>query len=502
MSELQLDNDFLDKATAPTLHPENSASLEVEALEGTQLSTLIEAILKTTNPLSRIEPTTEEVNLVLSAKELLSASLRDPATTQDAFAAIQHLRRVRKQPYAEAFRSLYRDLVSTHLDVIEAGITSEALDESYNRLNTINSISIGGEEYKQISLTVLSRHIDTIKAGFLDGVWCKRYDSLISVLLNSNNPEIAKDVFNFFLDTFQNTQGTAQRESIRQIVSLHNRPEAVTHEQAKDFIDQLFQKYNLRAQPFFEAWYRAGAKLPTIEENILSMYELETKEPGSVELLARKFGIANFSRYPEEMLLAQYRSIDDKERPYGIIIYPYADHNGAFYRNKDAFRGLHSQLYYTHNIRIAECESRQQIARTLIKLDSAYGDMQKISFAIIGGHGAEDMIQFGDGDKKRYFIHVDDLAGKGLQRTTKFFAKQPTIMLVSCSTGTESGIGQLLSKTLNARVIAPELPTNLKSIGAIVNQNGTLDFDVKYLDEDVERQYQAGEPIVNEQRPT
>lgn len=479
---------------------------EVEPFDREKFELLAKTITDTTNSFKwrRLNSETEREAFLDTAKEVLDSetileqALHTPETAHQAIVAIKRLRAVRKQEFADSYRALCYKLVRNNLPLIESQINKDDLEKAFEGLDLIATpLSSSSNEpdaldLKETARTTLTRHLPTIKQGFVDPNLSFRYQHLLKHIYDSDNFEVLDNVLSFLIDTYTVDKGFAQRESFRQIVSLRLHPMTAIHEKAQQFIDNFFSSCNLPAHSFFDAWKMGGADEDAIELNLLTMLDLEKEEPGITRALAQRYNIANFGRYPAEILLSQYRHIEDNDLPYGIILYPYADHNGAFYQNSDTFRKLNSQLVGRYYIRIAEGETKQQIARTLIELDRMYGDKRKIAFAILGGHGTEETIHFGESDEPRNFLSIDDLAGKGLQRTTKFFTERPTIMLVSCSTGTPEGIGQNLSRTLNARVIAPEIPTNVKSITVTVDKDNSLIFDVKYNDEDTERSYVSG----------
>jgi hypothetical protein len=70
-----------------------------------------------------------------------------------------------------------------------------------------------------------------------------------------------------------------------------------------------------------------------------------------------------------------------------------------------------------------------------------------------------------------------------VQRSKKYFESGPSLILVSCSTGAEGGIGQTLSKSLDAKVIAPILPSSLKDLGATYDENGKLALRAEFASE-------------------
>ena len=196
---------------------------------------------------------------------------------------------------------------------------------------------------------------------------------------------------------------------------------------------------------------------------------------------------------PPELLITQYDQRDNTDKPYGVIVYPHSDWNGAFLQNEDPLRWFFADVREKYNLRVLEAESKYDIARGLLGLKRRYGQQNKISFALLGGHGTKNSILFG-GEDERHRLVSQDLQGSGVRRTSEFFEPHPTIVLVSCSTGTQEGIGQQLSEMMGAKVIAPEIPTNIKSIRARTDQEGKLLINVEYQNEGAERLYVAGVP--------
>jgi hypothetical protein len=186
------------------------------------------------------------------------------------------------------------------------------------------------------------------------------------------------------------------------------------------------------------------------------------------------------------------------DNPHGVILFPRNDWNGAFYQDNFALGEFYKKLQGKFSLRAFECEGKIGIARALIKLNKKYNPPNKkghkISLAIIGGHGTENSIQFG-GKEEINILHAKDFMGRGVQRTSEFFEKNPTFLLFSCSTGVENGIGQKLSETMNAKVVAPKIPTNISEIQVGMRPGREFRFSVKYFDKgekDVRSVYAAG----------
>ncbi len=261
--------------------------------------------------------------------------------------------------------------------------------------------------------------------------------------------------------------------------------------QASEIIYRLLRHYGVlnRAngkQTIFDAWKEAGAEKWNIGQNIFTIHGIESEHPGISRILRDNFGIENFGRYSPEMLISQYEGFEDTEHPYGIILFPKDDHNGAFYRDRRILDNMWRQLHDKFNVRILEAKSKIDIAKLLLRLNSRYGKYHKISFAIVGGHGTKKNIQFGPPDSPRNFLDIKDLASRGVKRTAVvFFEPNPTIILNSCSTGADDAIGQKMSELMGEEsvLIAPDINGGLKSISTVIENDNRLTFYVEYAGE-------------------
>ncbi len=213
-----------------------------------------------------------------------------------------------------------------------------------------------------------------------------------------------------------------------------------------------------------ELWKKASN--PMDKESALHIMRLEHRYPSLPKTLNEDFGIVNFRRYPESVLVQQFEMRERTDIPYGILLFPIDDHNGAFSGNSDDVGTFADSLGDSYALRIVECDSKFDIAKRLISLERRYADAErghKISFAVIGGHGNENLIVFG-GEDERHRLLKTDFAGKSAGRIASYFVENPTLILASCSTGKDGAIAQDLSTTLHATVIAPDGNTKLPAI--------------------------------------
>lgn len=372
--------------------------------------------------------------------------------------------------------------------------------------------SLTPDELQLISNNI-TKNLDVLKTYFASG---DKFNGAVNMLREIGQfqltPELSQlaqstiencirdyaTIINATPDILHNSSFSIQRTVfvVSQLLNSENLEGRIS---AMGVLNREFARWGVKSSDFLRAWSEAtgfkgeirGLRLRGIPENLPTAIQIESQRPGIIKVLSQEFGVKNFGRYPQELLVKQYDERDDKSKPYGVVLYPRSDWNGAFLANQQVFGELSNQLDGKSNIRVVEAESKYDIARALINFRKRY-PAHKISFAIVGGHGTKDSILFGGTDQK-HLLHVQDLLGKGVRRTSEFFDSNPSIILVSCSTGTEGGIGQQLSEMMGAKVIAPEIPTNISSINSTIDSEGKVTFTVKYVEEQAAKSYLAGQ---------
>lgn len=266
----------------------------------------------------------------------------------------------------------------------------------------------------------------------------------------------------------------------------------------REYMAEVLEKYHLPDEPFVDVWRfneqdkASGYELET--DHFLAVKRLEGKDPGICLFLWKNFGIVNFGRYPDEVLLQQRKQFENVG-PYGIIMYARDDHNGAFNRPY-LIKDMAEQAGDALNLRIMEVQDLIGAVRMLIRLHQQYfqkGLGHKIQFALFGGHGTSDCIQLGNDYQQGYQVVSDDLNRAGGERLRNFFEEDAVIILQSCSTGMEDGIGQKLSALLsNIIVIAPMTPTNIGRVTLVQENTDTWKINAEFRDEKSKNTYQNG----------
>jgi len=170
--------------------------------------------------------------------------------------------------------------------------------------------------------------------------------------------------------------------------------------------------------------------------------------------LHKKQGIEFFGRYYTSTLEEVYLNLDpnhNASKPLLLAVYSKEDHNGAFYQNTAEFM----ELSKNYKLIIVETDSEKGVYSGIEKT----GEMGEIKALVLGGHGAEHGIAFG---KKVGTGELDLTDRKRLASIKKYLAKNPTIVLISCSTGSDKiAVGKMISKVLEATVFAPKKPSAL-----------------------------------------
>ncbi len=261
----------------------------------------------------------------------------------------------------------------------------------------------------------------------------------------------------------------------------------------REFCKHLFQDIGLNPEEFLSAVNgscKEGEKNVFLRKNARAALEVAAERPEAVKILSGTFGIQTYGRYPTQLLIDQYDNLNNTEGPYGIIMYPRADHNGAFFNETEKTvltDFAHDNKAASYQVRVFEAGSRIDVAKKLLTANKLYGDKHKISYAIIGGHGSIDSIDLGDSRKIGNIASLtigEILEGKGTVRAVHgFFVEKPTFVFNSCSTGGDFGIAEVFAdKMTQADVIAPTRPIErIKRLHfSNPSKEGYLKFDVEF----------------------
>lgn len=275
-------------------------------------------------------------------------------------------------------------------------------------------------------------------------------------------------------------------EDYRVILSCISANNGVIQEMGARQIFEILKKYNLNrvdTDIMINKWILGGGSTKYMPEafskNIETIKSIEADRPGITKFLIEKFGIYNFGRYPDNLLIKQYDEYENQNLPYGVIVFAEDDHNGVYFEYKDELAGMARDLSDKYIIRIAEVGGKKDLMRLFIRLRLKYAQNHKISFGILGAHGNESVITLGDveniGDREIYTRNVIKYGN----RKYNLFEENATLILLSCQSGEKNAIGSKVSKVMNVTTIAPKDSSGLESIKSTLKE-GNLTFKVKY----------------------
>jgi len=253
----------------------------------------------------------------------------------------------------------------------------------------------------------------------------------------------------------------------------------------KEHISKLIAEYGLadQTETIITKWIAGGGQRVFMPEaflmNVEMIRSIEKQRPGICQLLISEFGIYDFGRYTEELLIKQHDEIENKDLPYGIAIFAEDDHNGAYFEDGYELEEMAKGLEGKYLFRIIESDGRENLLRSLTKLRLKYGENHKISFAIIAGHGNGQSVTLGRVGKYDREMSVRNILKYG-GRKYKLLEDGSTVVLIVCQSGKKNGIGSTISDVLGTTVIAPADNSGLDYMKPKFGNNGKLSFNVRY----------------------
>lgn len=363
------------------------------------------------------------------------------------------------------------------------------------------------EEAKtQDAVEFLLNHCDMARGGYIVD-----FPLFNSILVCGNGSQVAKGK-RILANALLNNDYLGKFAEKEIVLQGYAHPGSNYLGEQKKFLADVIDAFGLKGEDSIKAWGQTFARdeqnySAEFTANFHSLLDIERKRPGIGAFLQLEFGINDFARYPEELLIDQYDSKDRRDSmPCGVIINPRSDRNGAFYQYKELYGKLLNQAKGKYRILAWEVGDVRGLINALNKTRR---NQCPISFAIIGGHGTAESIEFTAGENQtKGKLNRKDLGRKGVSSVELAFTNNPTIILNSCGTGEVGGIGQGISeigednsrikKWINnvilklnlisnsprfkPTVIAPPEPTSIKYINARINSEGVT-FDVMYQKE-------------------
>jgi hypothetical protein len=253
---------------------------------------------------------------------------------------------------------------------------------------------------------------------------------------------------------------------------------------------KLLDSYGLKPFTFLDVWERSHSTLyKAFEYNLSAVQRLEKEQPGICAILNKRFKIWNFGRYKPEVLLKQYREMDDLRLPYGVLVTSLSDvseenpkySDGYFHKDwLKCIKDFSEELGTDYALRIGECENVMDLARFMQMLKTTYSKDRQANFGIFTGHGNSSQFFLGNKENQINYLTKVDLADSRFQKYRQVFSPHAKLVIDACDTGQDGAFAEELSAEFNAQVIAPMSRTSLKRIKVHVKTPRFIILDVEY----------------------
>lgn len=276
---------------------------------------------------------------------------------------------------------------------------------------------------------------------------------------------------------------------------MHSRPDylaTLTEDQKRRFTesDQLLEpilrqclsRYTTEGDAVLQAWIDS-AGVPV--DVLASMRRIERAQPGAITTLMQNFGVANYHRYPESVLLKQVERQPKPKPNYGIIMGARADHNSALVGTKQAIEHLANQVADDCDLVVVEFGTMSELNERLKVVGAQQPPTrQQAKFGLIMAHGNKDTIVGGrvrDGGDA--YVTVADVGTILRQARQQYFTPDATWIISACETGQPGGIGEVIADDLDIATIAPPFQAGVEEITVSRSESGAYDFRVRYRDQ-------------------
>lgn len=190
-----------------------------------------------------------------------------------------------------------------------------------------------------------------------------------------------------------------------------------------------------------------------ITNTVKTIKQIEQEVPGGAAKLQKEFGLNQFARYPVEALIEQAAG---PLRPdnYGLCIYCESDYSESFQGDGEMLQTLWNQLRDGGvDMYFAECNSALSLVRRLLDSQSEVKGKLPLQFLIIGAHGTEQSLTFGESENGH--LSLEELNTSGADRLSGLIGQRASTVFLSCDVGVEGGFAQKASEVLSNETVAP-----------------------------------------------
>lgn len=280
------------------------------------------------------------------SKGLLQKAYCDPV---HAFGVLHILQRMVEHGYKGAPKAMVR-LKNLALEIMtESALQTERYltDRIFNRYDWFKSLYVlgekGNETQKQHAHDILARNLDKVIEEFGKRKAIYPYGQILETLLFNGKDHEQQLALHSIIEFLQKNPSSEFFPYFVSALFKHGQEES--ERTGIEYLERFLTKYGLPFAEFYEAWKKSHPSFrEAVMQNMCGIRDLEKEQVGVCKFLFKEFGIADFGRYPVKMLIRQYQEFENLQNPYGVIIFPRDDWNGAFYNDRPAFQSLYEKL--------------------------------------------------------------------------------------------------------------------------------------------------------------
>jgi hypothetical protein len=401
---------------------------------------------------------------------------------------------------------LYQDQMSTEL---AGSLPQLATANYYSGLDALYALSVMAKYSKDTqvranALNAMGQAVPKIAEGATSAQCTNQYEYIpyLLQLLDHQDEAVQKQAKAAMRQVLQ----TRGEQTVRLLSRDSDQTRAVALAQENAFmayIKEELETYGLQADSVMRPWvidtnkpkfhrdYFYGTRAKSIPTTLQKLGIIEKERPGIAADLQKRFGINNFSWYPEQMLIRQYDEMDDSKKPYGVVWAPSLDIMDWVPGNMPAIEELYTTIGNEYGIRFFEADGKSGqngVGRRFFDFHQNYyvKGGHKIEFMVILGHSSVsfDRMHFGSGYDRGDNIYLEDLQSSKVLPLKDAFVTKPDIIWASC--GSERKLAPALGTALDARVIGSQYGVNKIEHFEIRKESGRLHLDPVFVEIELE----------------
>lgn len=451
---------------------------------------------------------------VLDSKEEISRSFRDKEERVQLVGLLAQAALIQHFPEVKAFAL---QTIQNNIDCLAGDLADDSINSKFEIFDALHSLALESDysDSKKV-LEIVDQNRTKLFDGFISEYRgygdTERYYDFIEFQIAKGSDEQTLSIYNALAEFLYSDESDENNRAFIAARLFHS-PDSRAQKIGAHYVGELIRSAQLQ-ESLLDAWKigwpqtEADLKDSHISlhegtmRNVAMILKMEKARPGAVAILNREFGICNFGRYKESLLLKQIDRMEDTSRPYALIATAMFDYNGASASEAYVIADLDKDYQDEVNVRFVEFMEPDELLAIFDQMDAKYGVEQKIKMIMVIAHGNALRMAVGK-DPRRDAITREWMLRVGLHGYRNRFSDDAVMVLASCETGLlyekdetiddvkeeARFVGESFGQILGLPTIAPEKESRLTEIHPI-KHGDSFDYDVvysyreEYVDED------------------